>query len=87
MLDKLDLQLFGEAEDEVVDLVQDMLGDYDRMGETFALEVAKLAQLKRIADALEDMQQSLDCLSELTSCINERGQFCITGEISNSEGY
>lgn len=50
--------------------------------------------LGRIAKALEDINQELECvnnhlssLEDLSGCMNERGQFCITGDITTYGGY
>lgn len=50
--------------------------------------------LERIAKALENMVQELECannhlssLEDLSGCMNERGQFCITGDITTYGGY
>lgn len=56
-------------------------------------------QLKRIADALEGIDQELssisgslssislstDALENLDKCVNNHGQFCITGDVTNYE--
>lgn len=50
-------------------------------------------QLKRIADTLDEISNSLSSLSlsvsvleELADCINTYGQLCVTGTITNYEG-
>lgn len=52
-MNRINLQLFGESEDEVVDILREIDADYEGMGRAMQVEVAKLAQLKRIADTLE----------------------------------
>lgn len=53
------LQLFGEAEDNAVDVLKEIDAEYEHMDVSTQIEVAKLAQLKRIADVLEDINSAL----------------------------
>lgn len=86
------LQLFGEAEDNVVDILREINEDYDHLSAEVQLEVAKLAQLKRIADNLESINcnlinigGSVELLEKVSDCISENpyGSFlCITGNVS-----
>ena len=86
------LQLFGEAEDNVVDILREINEDYDHLSTEVQLEVAKLAQLKRIADNLESIDCSLiniggsvELLEKVSDCISENlyGSFLrITGSVS-----
>lgn len=68
---KINLQLFGESEDEAVDILQEIDADYEGMEAALQVEVAKLAQLKRIADALEDLKGVLDYMGEDTHTLSE----------------
>lgn len=100
MFNKLYLQLFGEAEDVAVDIINEVHEDYPHMSDSNALKVAKIAQLDRIASALENMTQELGCihsdlnaiddkLLEFMDCIdrNERtgSRLCITGDVTAHE--
>ena len=53
------LQLFREAEDSVVDILKELDAEYEYMDVPTQIEVAKLAKLKRIADALEGINGAL----------------------------
>lgn len=50
------LQLFGATEDEVMEILSEIDRSY-KLSAEHELEVAKLAQLKRIADALEHIAE------------------------------
>lgn len=65
---KMDLQLFGELEDEAVDILKEIDADYENMDVEMEIGVAKLTQLKRIADSLEGINESLGALAE---CVDE----------------
>ena len=56
---EMNLQLFGYAEDNAVDILKELDAEYEYMDATTQIEVAKLAQLKRIADVLEDINSAL----------------------------
>lgn len=56
---KMNLQLFGDAEDNAVDILKELGAEYEHMDAATQIEVAKLAQLKRIADVLEDINGTL----------------------------
>lgn len=56
---KMNLQLFGDAEDNAVDILKELGAEYEHMDAATQIEVAKLAQLKRIADVLEDINGAL----------------------------
>lgn len=56
---EMNLQLFGYAEDNAVDILKELDAEYEHMDATTQIEVAKLAQLKRIADVLEDINGTL----------------------------
>ena len=56
---KVNLQLFGDAEDNAVDILKELGAEYEHMDAATQIEVAKLAQLKRIADVLEDINGAL----------------------------
>lgn len=53
---KLGLQFFGEAEDEVFDILAELSKDYHGLDVESELKIAQIAQLKRIADLLEDTE-------------------------------
>ena len=55
----MNLQLFGDAEDNAVDILKELGAEYEHMDAATQIEVAKLAQLKRIADVLEDINGTL----------------------------
>lgn len=74
-MSKINLQLFGESEDEVVDILREIDADYEGMGTALQVEVAKLAQLKRIADALERIS---------TDCLTVSGNVEVSGDIDVS---
>lgn len=63
MLDKFDLQLFGENEDRSVETVSEVIEDYG-MNAQEALGTVTHAELTRIADSLESISDSLEALSE-----------------------
>ena len=65
---KTELQLFGELEDEAVDILKEIDADYENMDVEMEIGVAKLTQLKRIADSLEGINESLEALAE---CVDE----------------
>lgn len=69
---KYGLQLFGLPEDEAVKILDELDRDHYLRRDERA-EVAKLAQLKRIADTLEDMNSALagmkESLEELEKCV------------------
>lgn len=46
------------------------------------MEMMQIARLDRIADALENIDQSLQALS---GCIGPKGSFCIAGEVVTSD--
>lgn len=65
---KTGLQLFGELEDKAVDILKEIDEDYENMDVETEIGVAKLTQLKRIADSLEGINESLGALAE---CVDE----------------
>ena len=65
---KMGLQLFGELEDKAVDILKEIDEDYENMDVETEIGVAKLTQLKRIADSLEGINGSLEALAE---CVDE----------------
>lgn len=81
-----DLQLFGAMEDEAVDTAQELLHDYPGMDSQDAIAVATLAELRRLNDSLGSLEVKLADIGRLAECINERGQFCITGTMTTYEG-
>ena len=56
---EMNLQLFGYAEDNAVNILKELDAEYEHMDAATQIEVAKLAQLKRIADVLEDISSAL----------------------------
>lgn len=68
------LQLFGDAEDNAVDILKELDAEYEHMDTATQIEVAKLAQLKRIADVLEDINSALIGMStpleSLAECVD-----------------
>lgn len=71
---KINLQLFGCAEDDAVEILRDINKEYSHLNADQQIELAKLAQLKRIADNLGDIYEILDRLD------------CCLG-VSSSGGY
>ena len=71
---KMNLQLFGDAEDNAVDILKELGAEYEHMDAATQIEVAKLAQLKRIADVLEDINNTLIDMStpieSLAECVD-----------------
>lgn len=72
------------GEDNVKLIEKKDLPEYEgRQGEPKSELMERIAtNLDRLADALEQIEMHLDCLSD---CINERNQFCITGGITTYE--
>ena len=64
--EKVNLQLFGAAEDEAMDILHELNQEYDHLSAELQVEVAKLAQLVRIADSLEGVNKSLETLAGCT---------------------
>lgn len=88
------LQFFGESEDAAIDIIQEIKEDYVHMETEDAIKIMHLAQLKRTADALEDIASkmerlcnSVELLEKLSDCVDEPvpyvggGQFCVKGNI------
>lgn len=71
---KMNLQLFGDAEDNAVDILKELGAEYEHMDAATQIEVAKLAQLKRIADVLEGINSTLIDMSapieSLAECVD-----------------
>ncbi|OUO31191.1 hypothetical protein B5F86_01605 [Lachnoclostridium sp. An298] len=71
---KVNLQLFGDAEDNAVDILKELGAEYEHMDAATQIEVAKLAQLKRIADVLEGINSTLIDMSapieSLAECVD-----------------
>ena len=87
-LARMNLQLFGEDENEAVERITDLNEDYPGDGKTFpdgmgqedlpnAVTVCA-GQLVRIADALEELNEMLDGIIDKTD-----GHLCIKGMIEN----
>ena len=87
-LARMNLQLFGEDENEAVERITDLNEDYPGDGKTFpdgmGLEDLPNAvtvcagQLVRIADALEELNKSLKSITDKTD-----GHLCIKGMVEN----
>ena len=67
----IDLQFFGAEEDAAVDILKELDAEYDHMEPAIQIEVAKLAQLKRIADVLEDINSALIDMSAPIEALSE----------------
>lgn len=89
------LQLFGESEDAAFDIIQEIKEDYMYVETEDAIKIMHLAQLKRTADALEEIASTLDkignsveLLEKLADCVDEPvpyvggSQFCVKGNIN-----
>ena len=63
---KMDLNLFGEAENQTIEKLDEMKTDWQMRDNNLAVEVAKLTQLNRIADVLEEIGDNLE---RLTTCV------------------
>lgn len=63
---KFNLNLFGEAENQTIEKLDEMKSDWQMRDNNLAVEVAKLTQLNRIADALEEIGDNLE---RLTNCV------------------
>ena len=72
------LQLFGADEDEVVNTLSELDLEYKHLSAEQQLEIAKIAQLRRIAGSLEGIEGSLE---KLTGC-SDGQKLYISGEIS-----
>ena len=89
------LQLFAAAEDEVVDILDEVDMSYPGMPDEMQLEVVKAAQMIKIIDRLEqlndtskDIDQCLDrianVLEKLSSCVSDYRQFCVAADVTGS---
>ena len=85
---RMNLQLFGEDENEAVERITDLNEDYPGDGKTFpdgmgqedltnALTVCA-GQLIRIADTLDELNKSLKSIVDKTD-----GHLCIKGMVEN----
>lgn len=63
---KMDLNLFGEAENQTIEKLDEMKSDWQMNDSNLAVEVAKLTQLTRIADVLEKIGDNLE---RLANCV------------------
>lgn len=63
---RMDLNLFGREEDQAIEELNEMKADWLMDDNTLVVEVAKLTQLRRIANALEKISDNLDYLN---SCV------------------
>ena len=68
---KMELQLFGDMEDEAVDGLMELAEEYQGMNAEQQVEVAKIAQLRRIASALEGIENALSSLSGIESSLED----------------
>lgn len=78
--------------DRTVEVLQDML-EMDEYTRTQAVEILKVAELRRIADELTGMNTALINLQRAAEAVEdcvtktERGSLlCITGNVTNYEG-
>lgn len=84
------LQQFGEAEDATVDIITELKKDYVNVETDDAVKIMHLGQLKRVADALEEIASklerignSVELLEKLSDCVDEPvpyaggSQFCV----------
>ena len=62
------LQLFGVDEDDVIDSLCELDLEYKHLSAEQQLEIAKIAQLRRIARSLEGIGESL---KKLAGCSND----------------
>lgn len=87
-LARMNLQLFGEDENEAVERIAELNEDYPGDGQTFSDGMEKedlpnavtvcAGQLIRIADALEGLNEMLDGIIDKTD-----GHLCIKGMVEN----
>ena len=61
---KIDLNLFGEEEDQIIEKLDEIKSDWQMNDNNLAVEVAKLTQLTRIADVLEEIGDNLERLAD-----------------------
>ena len=66
---KMDLNLFGEAENQTIEKLDEMKSDWQMNDNNLAVEVAKLTQLTRIADVLEEIGDNLERLANCVAYI------------------
>ena len=96
MTDFKNLQLFGQMEDEAIDILHDINEEYGRISPENQIEIAKLAQMIRIADCLSEISEKLselhynsEMLERLTECVSTNdiygSRFCITGDVTSYE--
>lgn len=52
-MERMNLQLFGAEENETIEMLDEMKADWQMKDNILAVEVAKLTQLRRIADSLD----------------------------------
>lgn len=78
---EMNLQLFGEREDDAADRILELVNDYERMGVTDAIGISTLAQLTRAADALEDINATLIELTTHVTTLTKEGKLYIGGEV------
>lgn len=81
----MNLQLFGVMEDESVDSVQEVLRNYPGMEAPDVLQIAIFTELRRLNDSLSCLEVQISGIGRLAECINEHGQFYITGTVTNYE--
>ena len=65
------LQIFGYAEDDVAEVLRELSEEYPGMNAEQQVEVAKIAQLRRIASALEGIENALSGLSGIENSLED----------------
>ncbi len=96
MKDFKNLQLFGAMEDEAAEILHDINVEYEHLSPEIQVEVAKLAQMIRIADCLDEISEKLsdlrcnsEALERLADCVSTNdiygSRFCITGDVTSYE--
>lgn len=93
----MNLHMFGKQEDYIIDKMDAASKEYKNVDVQGSKELVFMAQMVRIADALEEIndtlgliQLSLEKLEEITECISKGpggDRLCITGTVSTYEGY
>lgn len=70
--------------------INDFYGTGSDLEISEVLKMAEIARLDRIANALENLNQEVGCISasipDLEECIDEYGRFCVTGTMTSFVG-
>ena len=74
------LQLFGVDEDDVIDALHELDLEYKHLSAEQQLEIAKIAQLRRIARSLEVIEESLE---KMAGC-SDGQKLYVSGEITET---